>query len=155
MAILIYKGDDILNEDTIKLLRSLSYGTRMCAESFDEVLSHIKNEEMKNVITQCNCEHEKVNAKIDGMLEAVKEEPKSPNMMAKGMTWMKINFEMWHESDNEKAAAGLITDGCNMGIKLLNHYLNDYENADENAKDLVKELIASETACIEKIKKFL
>ena len=144
-----------MNEDTIKLLNSLSYGAKMCTESFDEVLKHIEKKDMKEAVSECKREHELLNAKIDGMLSAGDIEPKTPNIMAKGMTWMKINKELIMEKDDNKAIAGLITDGCNMGIKLLNHYLNDYENADENAKNIVDDMIELQKLCIEKVKSYL
>ena len=144
-----------MNEDTIKLLNSLSYGAKMCTQSFDEVFKHIEKEDMKEAVSECKREHELLNAKIDGMLSVGDIEPKTPNIMAKGMTWMKINTELIMEKDDCKALAGLITDGCNMGIKLLNHYLNDYENADENAKKIVYEMIELQKSCMEKIKIYL
>lgn len=144
-----------MNEDTIKLLSALSYGAKMCTESLDEILKHIEDTQMREAVCQCKKGHELLNAKLEGMLEANSKEPKAPNIMAKGMTWMKINTELIMEKDDSKASAGLITDGCNMGIKLLNHYLNDYEDADESAKALAYDMIELQKACIEKVKIYL
>ena len=44
----------------------------------------------------------------------------------------------------DSTIAGLMTDGCNMGVKSLSKYLNQYKAADESAKDLCKRLIAIE-----------
>ena len=51
--------------------------------------------------------------------------------------------------------AGLITDGCNMGVKSLNEYLNKYEAADEVSKDICKKLINLEEELTVQIREFL
>ena len=45
---------------------------------------------------------------------------------------------------DDAAAADLITDGCNMGVKSLCRYLNRYAAADEKSKDIAKRLVAIE-----------
>ena len=52
--------------------------------------------------------------------------------------------------DNKDVAtiAGLMTDGCNMGVKSLNRYLNQYKAADEVSKDITKRLIHLEQRLI-------
>lgn len=74
--------------------------------------------------------------------------------MAKGMSWVKTNFKLSLTPD-DSTAAGLITDGCNMGIKSLTRYLNEYTAAQESAKDIAKELIKSEDICTQNIREFL
>ena len=74
--------------------------------------------------------------------------------MAKGMSWIKTNVKLaFNESDS--TIAGLITDGCNMGVKSLNEYLNKYEAADEVSKDICKKLINLEEELAVQIREFL
>ena len=58
-----------------------------------------------------------------------------------------------HKSD--AAIADLMTDGCSMGVKSLNHYLNRYKAADERSKDMAKRLINLEQKLAEDIRAFL
>ena len=74
--------------------------------------------------------------------------------MAKGMSWIKTNVKLAVD-ESDKTIAGLITDGCNMGIKSLNKYLNQYEAADEKSKDITKRLINLEEKLVIDIRKFL
>ena len=67
---------------------------------------------------------------------------------------MKTNVKLiMNESD--KTIAGLMTDGCNMGVKTLNRYLNQYTAADKKSKDIAKRLIDIEEKLAEDLRKFL
>ena len=143
-----------MNEDTVKLLRECSSGAKMGIDSIEEVMPHVKNSALAQSLSTCRDEHEKIGAKVDGMLTALGEEAKSPNVMAKGMSWIKTNFKLSLTPD-DSTVAGLITDGCNMGIKSLTRYLNEYTAAQESAKDIAKELIKSEDICTQSIREFL
>ena len=55
------------------------------------------------------------------------------------MSWVKTNVKLGME-ESDATIAGLMTDGCNMGVKSLNRYLNQYEAADEVSKDITKRL---------------
>ena len=67
---------------------------------------------------------------------------KEPAVMARGMSWLKT--EVMLAAGDDAAAADLITDGCNMGVKSLCRYLNRYAAADEKSKDIAKRLVAIE-----------
>lgn len=67
---------------------------------------------------------------------------------------MKTNMKMGMD-DSDQTIAGLMTDGCNMGVKSLNQYLNQYKAADEVSKDITKRLINLEEQLAVDIRKFL
>ena len=100
-----------MNEDTVKLLRECSSGAKMGIDSIEEIMPHVKNSVLAQSLSTCRDEHEKIGAKVDGMLTALGEEAKSPNVMAKGMSWIKTNFKLSLTPD-DSTAAGLITDIC-------------------------------------------
>ena len=76
-------------------------------------------------------------------ITALYERSAAPNPVALGMAWIKTNAKLaLNESDS--TVAGLITDGCNMGVKSLTGYLNRYSAADEQAKDIARRLISAE-----------
>jgi len=88
----------------------------------------------------CKREHEELRAQIEKLLSRYEDDGKSPNPIAKGMSWMKTNMKLaMHDSDH--TIADLMTDGCNMGVKSLNRYLNEYKAAEEEVKDITKRLI--------------
>ena len=130
----------MVEQDTIRLLRECDAGVKMGVESIDEVMDYVKSEDLKQMLTTCKREHDKLQSEIDEELKRCNDDGKDPNPIAKGMSWMKTNMKLgMNESD--KTVASLITDGCDMGVKSLNRYLNQYEAAEEKAKDIAKRLI--------------
>ena len=151
----IIAGDDkMIESDTIKLLRECDAGVKMGVSSIEEVLEYVSSDELKNNLTDCLHEHNKLDKEIAKLLDKYHDDGKEPNPIAKSMSWMKTNMKMvMNESDH--TIADLITDGCNMGVKSLNKYLNKYEAADEVSKDICKRLINLEEELTIKIRKFL
>ena len=144
----------MVKEDTIKLLRECDAGVKMGISSFKEVLEYVKSNELKNNLSDCKHEHNKLDEELQKLLDKYHDDGKEPNPIAKGMSWMKTNMKLvMNESDH--TIADLITDGCNMGVKSLNKYLNKYEAADEVSKDICKRLINLEEELAIKIRKFL
>ena len=144
----------MVEQDTIKLLRECDAGVKMGVASIDDVLSYVKNEELKKRLLDCKHEHEQLGLEIEGLLCQYGDEGKNPNPIAKGMSWMKTNMKLgMHESD--KTVADLMTDGCDMGVKSLSRYLNQYEAAEEKAKDIAKRLIALEEQLGDDIRGYL
>ena len=130
----------MIEQDTIKLLRECDAGIKMGVASIDDVLDYVHAKELKQLLTDCKAEHEKLDGELQTLLDRFHDEGKEPNPMAKGMSWIKTNVKLaMNESD--ATVADLMTDGCNMGVKSLNKYLNQYEAADEVSKDITKRLI--------------
>ena len=130
----------MIEQDTIKLLRECDAGIKMGVASIDDVLDYVSSTELKQLLSACKAEHEKLDTELQKLLDRFHDDGKDPNPMAKGMSWMKTNVKLaMNESD--ATIADLMTDGCNMGVKSLNKYLNQYEAADEVSKDITKRLI--------------
>ena len=130
----------MIEQDTIKLLRECDAGIKMGVSSIDDVLEHVRAEQMRKLLTECKREHEKLEREIEELLERYHDDGKDPNPMAKGMSWVKTNMKLAMK-ESDATIADLMTDGCNMGVKSLNKYLNQYEAADEVSKDIAKRLI--------------
>lgn len=144
----------MVEQDTIKLLRECDAGVKMGVSSIEEVLEYVKSDELKNNLSDCKHEHNKLDKELQELLDKYHDDGKEPNPIAKSMSWMKTNMKLvMNESDH--TIADLITDGCNMGVKSLNKYLNQYEAADEVSKDICKRLINLEEELTIKIRKFL
>ena len=144
----------MVEQDTIKLLRECDAGVKMGIASIDDVLEHIHALELKELLTKCKSEHEKLEQEIEHLLDGYHDDGKNPNPMAKGMSWIKTNV-MLAMSETDATIADLMTDGCNMGVKSLNKYLNQYEAADEVSKDITKRLINLEEELTVNIRDFL
>ena len=144
----------MIENDTIKLLRECDAGAKMGVASIDDVMEHVSSDKLKQYLTDCKEEHEKLNTEIRALLNKYSDEGKNPNPIAKGMSWMKTNVKLGMD-DSDATVADLMTDGCNMGVKSLNRYLNEYEAADEVSKDIAKRLINLEEKLAVDIRNFL
>ncbi|WP_040195567.1 hypothetical protein [Candidatus Soleaferrea massiliensis] len=144
----------MVEQDTIKLLRECDEGIKMGVASIDEVLEYTHHEALREALTGCKEEHDKLKKEIQLLLDGYHDEGKDPNPMAKGMSWIKTNVKL-SMNDSDKTIADLITDGCNMGVKSLNRYLNQYEAADETSKDITKRLIRLEERLAVDLRPFL
>lgn len=132
-----------MDNDTIRLLRECDAGVRMGMDSIDQVLEYVKDSNLKKVLTDCKDEHAKMKEELQILLAKAHDDGKEPNLMAKGMSWMKTNMKLvMNESD--ATIADLITDGCNMGVKSLKRYLNQYAAADIKSRKIAEKLIDSE-----------
>ena len=144
----------MIEPDTIRLLRECDAGIKMGVSSIDDVLGYVSSDALRQRLTDCRNEHTQLKSEIQAMLDEYHDDGKSPNPMAKSMSWVKTNTKLaMNESD--ETIADLMTDGCNMGVKSLNKYLNEYEAAEEKTKDITKRLINIEEKLAVDIRQFL
>mgnify|MGYP003303166608 CR=1 FL=1 len=144
----------MIEQDTVKLLRECDAGIKMGVSSIDDVLDYVKDKNLKSYLVHSRELHCKLDEDLQQLLDRYHDEGKEPNVMAKGMSWMKTNMKLvMNESDH--TIADLITDGCNMGVKSLNKYLNQYVAADEKSKDICKRLINLEEDMIIQMRQYL
>lgn len=128
------------NTDTAKLLKECDAGTKMAVSSINEILEKVEDPKLNDLLVSSRNHHEELKKEIHSLLDYHEEEQKSPDPIAKGMSWMKTNLKMGLD-ESDKTVADLITDGCNMGIKSLYKYLNQYSLADEISKKIAGKLI--------------
>ena len=133
----------MIEQDTIELLRECDAGIKMGVESIKEVLDYVNDQEFRKSLIQCKDKHEELRHETEALLDQYHGREKDPNLMAKGMSWIKTNMKLAMDG-SDSAIADLMTDGCNMGVKSLNRYLNQYKAADAKAKDLARRLIGLE-----------
>lgn len=144
----------MIEHDTIRLLRECDAGIKMGIASIGDVLDHVQSEELRRKLDHCKAEHDKLQQEVDRLLQKYHDEGKDPSPAAKGMSWIKTNVKLAME-DSDATIAGLMTDGCSMGVKSLNQYLNKYEAADKTSRDITKRLIQLEEQLAHDIRKFL
>ena len=144
----------MVEKDTVELLKECNAGVKMGVSSIDEVLPDVKNAVLRQKLTVCKDEHEKLGNETKNLLNQYQDSGKEPNPFAKGMSWIKTNTMMM-VSPTDETISDLITDGCNMGVKSLNKYLNQYKAAEEKAKDITKRLINLEEKLAVDIREYL
>lgn len=142
------------NDDTIKLLKECDAGTKMAVASINEVLSHVKSNELNDLLQESLKEHEEIGNQCHEMLLKYKDEEKEPNPIAQAMSWLKTNTKLMMNS-GDKEVADLMTDGCGMGIKSVSRYMNQYPTANQEVKALTERLIKIEQNLIDGLRKFL
>ncbi len=144
----------MIEDDTIKLLRECDAGVKMGISSIDDVIEYVSEEDFRKDLKECRNQHIKLKDEMLDLLREYGDTGKEPDPVAKGMSWVKTNVKLaLNESD--KTIAGLITDGCNMGVKSLNKYLNQYKAADEKSKNIAKKLIRLEEKLETDIRRYL
>lgn len=131
--------------DTKYLLKECSAGAKMAIESIDDVIDYTQDTHLKDILENSRKEHDILEHKLKASITAYHVEDKDPNIMAQGLSKMKINMKLAMNNGKDDATiADLITDGCNMGIKSLRRYLNQYPTADKSIKEMAYELIGLE-----------
>ena len=141
-------------EASIALLRETNAGIQMGVSSLGGILGDVKDSVLRQVIHDSKLEHDRLGGEAHKLLHLYGSDTKEPHPVAKAMSTAKTAVKMAADR-SDRTAAELITDGCAMGIKSLNHYLNVYKNADTNVMDLTKQVISSEERLINNVKSFL
>ena len=144
----------MIEQDTVRLLRECDAGIKMGASSIDDVFDYVESDKLKSLLNSCKDEHEKLKDEIECLLHEYHDEGKEPDMMAKGMSWIKTSMKLAIDVSDE-TVADLMTDGCNMGVKSLNKYLNRYKAADERSREITKRLIELEEQLSADMRRFL
>lgn len=138
--------------DTKKLLRECDAGIKMGIASLDDMVSKAADPELEQALKQSKQEHIKLRAEAERQLNRIKDRGKSPNPMAKSMSYVKTQLTM--QTGNDMDAARLVTEGCEKGIQLLNKYLDKYHYADRRSKELTNEIITAEQRLVSELNKF-
>ena len=144
----------MINNDTIELLKQCNAGIKMGVGTIDDFFDAVESNELRDMLLKSKQEHETLGNETRELLNDYDDSGKEPNLMAKGMSWIKTNV-MLSMNPGDNTVSDLITDGCNMGVKTLHKYLNEYEAAEEKAKNIAKKLISIEKELAEKISCFL
>ena len=128
------------DNDTLKLLDECNAGIKMGVLSIQDSLPSVQSSELKSILTKSMQQHQALGSETHELLNKLDHSGKEPSAMAKGMSWIKTNV-MIKSNPSDSAVAGLITDGCNMGVKNLNKYLNDDPEAEQRSIEIVQRLI--------------
>ena len=143
-----------MQEDTLRLLRECHAGVQMGVSSIDEALPSVRDRELAELLRNSRHNHELLGDEAESLLADYHHSGSEPSPMAKGMAWAKTNFKL-SMNPGDATVAGLITDGCNMGVKSLQQSLNDYNEAEPRAVEITKRLIELEDKLAENLRSYL
>ena len=144
----------MIQQDTIRLLRECDAGIQMGVQAIDDALPHARSEKLRGLLENGRAENQRMQQETDALLRQYQDEGKKPPAIVQGMAAMKTRATLALQ-ESDAAVAGLMTDGCNMGVKSLSKYLNQYAAADEKSKALCKKLIALEEGLAVALRGFL
>ena len=145
---------NIMNEDTVSLLKECNSGCKMATNSMEQILPYIEDSKLKSMVVGYNDEHIKIGDECHNMLHEFQEEEQDPHITAKVFSRISTEVKLVINSDTHKIA-DLLIDGCNMGIKSLSEYFNKYNSASEESKDLAKRLIRVEQEFMKDLLEYL
>ena len=143
-----------MEDDTIKLLRECNAGIKMGVTSLNDVLDHVSDAHMRDILQESKKVHEKLGNETHKYLNEYHDQGKEPAVTAKMMSWMKTNVKLGGE-ESDRTVADLITDGCNMGVKALYRYLHQYPAASASVQKLAEKVIAEEEHMIKEMREYL
>lgn len=144
----------MIESDTINLLRECNAGIKMGISSIDDIIDDAESSKLTQMLNDTKNEHKRLGSETHRLLNKYGDSGKDPNIIAKGVSWIKTNTMMAMDAGDD-TIADLMTDGCNMGVKSLARYLNKYKAADEESKKIAKELIACESRLVEGLRAYL
>ena len=144
----------MIEQDTIKLLRECDAGIQMGIASIEDVLDDVKSDKMRKFLHTSKEKHEALQHEVQALLKSYNDDGKQPNPIAQTMSTLKTGMKLAMK-DSDQTIAGLMLDGCDMGVKSLSKYLNQYAAADEQSKNITKRLIKVEEDLGKQMREFL
>lgn len=126
--------------DTIHLLQECDAGTKMAVTALEDVCARVQNNTLRTLLQESKTQHCALGNQVHCALLQHDGQPKDPSLIAKSMSAFKTGWKM-SLSNTDATAAALITDGCNMGVKALQHYRNTHASAAPVALALCDKLI--------------
>lgn len=145
-------ADNAHNQETIQSLNQLLQGEYMAVESFNNFISKLADENVKQTFQEVQKQHRENIEKLAGYIQEIGGRPEE-NLGMKGiMGNMKINMDLGSDADQDEIIAKAIegeTQGVNMAEKVLRG------NLDQKSRDIAGEVLHKDRQSIEKLKSLL
>ena len=93
-----------MEDDTIKLLRECNAGIKMGVSSLDDVIEHVKSDNLRTLLAKSKETHTKLGNVTHQYLQDYHDDGKEPAAMAKMMSKIKSNMTINEENADHKAA---------------------------------------------------
>jgi len=140
------------NSQKIKALNELLQGEYMAVDSFNNFITRLEDEKVKQVFQEVQNQHRENINKLASYIQSIGGKP-DENLGMKGtMGDIMINMDLGSEAEDkeiiEKAVEGE-TKGVNMAEKVLRGDLDD------SSREIAGEILEKDRKSIEKLKKLL
>lgn len=137
---------------TIESLNQLLQGEYMAVESFNNFISKLEDENVKQAFKEVQKQHRENIDKLASYIQDIGGQPEENLGMKGKMADIKINMDLGSKADTneiiEKAIEGK-TQGVNMAEKVLRGDL------DERSRDIAGEILQKDRKSIEKLRSLL
>lgn len=143
-----------MEEHTIQLLKECDSGCKMAVSSMDQIMEFVPEGKLKRIIGGYEEKHRELGNDAAKQLKELGQTGKEPEMMASAFSWMSTEMKMMMKGD-EKQAARIMMDGCNMGIKSICGYENQFAGASKESMALAEKLVKTEEAFRDDMKQFV
>ena len=143
-----------MEKDTVKLLEACNEGIKMGVDSIAEVIDRVEDDTLRKRLEKSKEEHQQLGSETHAYLNRCGRPTDSPNPIAQSMSFIKTEVKLAADC-SDKTIAGLMTDGCNMGIKSLSEIKNRYPEADGKAVELTNRVIRMEETLAQDLRSYL
>lgn len=143
-----------MEDHTIRLLQECSQGCKMGIKSLEQIYDYIKDDKFRRIVDHYKAEHRKVEVEADRLLIQHGQDGKAPEKMAAAMSWLSTEMKMMLK-DDDKQAAKLLMDGCNMGVQTICGFMNQYSGASKVSQSLARDLVKMEESFRDEMKAYL
>lgn len=126
----------------------------MGIKSINQVSEYVSDQRLKKIIEKYRGEHQRIESEADHLLMWHGQDSKPPEMMATAMSWLSTEMKMMMR-DDDKQAAKIMTEGCDMGIRSVCGFMNQYSGASKSSMDLANDLVKTEEKFREEMKPYL
>ncbi|MBQ7795265.1 MAG: hypothetical protein IJ374_01705 [Lachnospiraceae bacterium] len=143
-----------MEDHTIRLLQECSQGCKMGIKSMNQVGEYVTDSKLKRIIDKYKEEHRRIESELDHLLMWHGQDSKPPEKMATAMSWLSTEMKMMMK-DDDKQAAKIMMDGCNMGIQSVCGFMNQYSGASKSSMGLANELVKIEEQFRDEMKAYV
>ncbi len=143
-----------MEDHTIRLLQECSQGCKMGIKSLNQIVEYISDSKLRQIVDQYKAEHRKIEAEADRLLLWHGQDSKPPEKIASAMSWFTTEMKMMMQ-DDDKQAAKIMMDGCNMGIQTICGFINQYGGASQSSVGLAKDIVKMEEQFRDELKAFV
>lgn len=143
-----------MEDHTIRLLQECSKGCKMGIKSIEQVNEYVSDSKLRRIIDKYKDEHRRIESEADHLLMWHGQDSKPPEKMATAMSWLSTEMKMMMR-DDDKQAAKIMMDGCNMGIQSICGFMNQYSGASKSSLALAKDLVKIEEEFRDEMKAYV
>ncbi|MCI9569382.1 MAG: hypothetical protein HFG14_05715 [Lachnospiraceae bacterium] len=143
-----------MQDHTIRLLKECNSGCKMAVNSMQQILGYVSDGKLRRLIEEYEEKHQKLEYESFRKLTELNEAGKEPEKMASAFSWLSTEMKMMMKGDDRQAAK-IMMDGCNMGIQSICGYQNQYAGASTDSMALADGLVRTEESFRDELKAFL